>query len=509
MKLFMREDRWHWLWWGGVSLLFALTFLLAPIKDPDFFWHLHTGQWIWENRALPTIDPFSVAGGTSVNARQYFILTSYWLAQLFYYGIYALFGWSGFFIVRAVIFWLLVRAMLMRRHVWPLGYAVLVAASMVLIFARFPVERPQFLSFLFFAAVTALLDRLAEAREVLPRQVVWGLPVLMLAWGNIHGGVLLGQILCGAHLLNNGWRGFTGEISWRFFRRTTVVLAGAVLLSLVTPNWANYLAAHQESLNPKYQPFFEFNLEYRSLYQLIVVERLWIYGFFPVLALLAGYGLVREGVRKNLMYIVLTACFAFFAFKNVRYLPFLGILVLPFAGNVLVLFGKRIGMALVLALFIGGVAGSYQHFDNIRSLARNGLLSPRYPQRAVEFVKQNGLRGNLLNDYEWGGYLGWALGAGHNVFVDGRTLDIEKYNDWLLLYEILGSAEKGAEKHIDYFGKRKILDHILSKYKIDYMILPKIKWGSPFWLSVTLADHPGWNAVYDDRIAVVFVRNGQ
>lgn len=492
-----------------MTILFALTFLLAQIKDPDFFWHLRTGQWIWEHCALPTADPFSLSTSGFADPRQYFILTSYWLAQLFYALVYSFSGWSGFFIVRAVIFGLMVRVLLARRHEWPLGYSVLSAALMVQLFAWFPVERPQFLSFLAFAAVVVLLDRLTEAREKLPLQVVWGLFVLMLIWGNVHGGVLLGQILCGACLLNNGWRSWRGEIAWPFFFRTAAVLTGAVLLSLVTPNWANYLAAHQESLDPKYQPFFEFNLEYSSLYRLIAVEKLWVYGFFPVMVMLAWWGLFRDGFAKNLMYLVLTACFTYFAFRNVRYLPFLGLLVLPFAGNALILLGKRVGLVLALILFFGVVAGNFQHFGNIRSLTRTGPISPRYPQRAVEFVKQSGLRGNLFNDYEWGGYLGWALGAGHNIFVDGRTLDIERYSDWILLYEILGAAEKGTEKHVDHFGKQKILDHLLRKYKIDYMILPKNRWGSPFWLAVTLADHPGWNAVYDDRISVVFVKNGQ
>jgi len=27
------------------------------------------------------------------------------------------------------------------------------------------------------------------------------------------------------------------------------------------------------------------------------------------------------------------------------------------------------------------------------------------------------------------------------------------------------------------------------------------------WLTMKIADHPGWNAVYDDPLAVIFVRN--
>ncbi|TLM65643.1 MAG: hypothetical protein FDZ69_09070 [Deltaproteobacteria bacterium] len=503
------DERWLLrAWWTGVAVLFALTYLLAPVKDPDFFWHLNTGEWILQHRALPAADPFSAGTGGAVDPRQYFILTSYWLAQLGYALLYALAGWGGFFIARAAILWLMIRALLARRHAWPLGYAVLVATFLVLLFARFPVERPQFLSFLAFAVVVALLERLGEARDTLPRDVAWGLPVVMLLWGNVHGGVLLGQILCAAHLLNNARRGWCGEISREFFCRSAALLAGAALIALATPNLTNYLPAYRETLDPKYQPFFALNLEYRSLYQLVAVERVWIYLFFPVIVLLAGYELLRDGLRRNLMQCVLLLCFAWFAFNSVRYLPFLGILALPAAGNGLARFGRQAGAVLLLLLFVGGIANSYQHLDNLRRLVRNGPLSVKFPQQAVEFVRQSGLRGNLLNDYDWGGYLGWALGEEHKVFVDGRTLDVEKYNDWVLLAGVLGGAQLGDEKHIDHFGKDRIVDHVLRKYRIDYMILPKSAGREPFWLSVAVAANPGWKAVYSDRQAVVFVRTG-
>lgn len=501
------DNAWRHGFWISVGILFALTYLLLPITDPDFFWHLHTGQWIWEHRALPTADPFATLGGGAVDARQHFILTSYWLAQLFYFFIYSFLGWGGFFAVRAIFLLLLILALSARDHIWRFGHALLTVAFLIILFARFPVERPQFFSFLAFAVMLVLLERLANSGNApLPRHVVWGLPALMLLWANLHGGVILGQILCLAYLLNNVWLHFTGKGNGKFPVSGSAILVVAILLSFVSPNATTYFAAHQEFRDPKYKVFYDLTTEYRSISVAIFESKAWIYGFFPVVAGLALFWLLRDGLRKNLMYLVLVALFGFYAFKHVRYLPFLGLLVLPFAGNAAALAPKKIAAVFLSALCLLCIVATSAHFGNFRKLADHGFLSGVYPQNAVELVKQKGLQGNVLNDFFWGGYLGWALGPGHNIFVDGRTLDDERFKDYTLVTQMLAVSEQGAEKHIDYFGKNKILDHFLRKYKIDYMILPKVRGGRPFWLATTIASHPGWEMVYNDTLSVVFVK---
>ena len=37
----------------GVAIVAVSTlFLLRAVSDPDFFWHLKTGEWIWQNKEL-------------------------------------------------------------------------------------------------------------------------------------------------------------------------------------------------------------------------------------------------------------------------------------------------------------------------------------------------------------------------------------------------------------------------------------------------------------------------
>ena len=47
-----------------VIALYAIPAMLVmqPVQDLDIWWHLRTGQWIVEHRAVPVTDPFSSFG---------------------------------------------------------------------------------------------------------------------------------------------------------------------------------------------------------------------------------------------------------------------------------------------------------------------------------------------------------------------------------------------------------------------------------------------------------------
>src|SRR5687768_10644374 len=77
-------------------LLFVILALaaIAPIRSYDLFWHLATGRWIVEHRALPLNDPFTIGSD-----RDPWINGS-WLIQVVAYGLHELVGPAGLSIVR-------------------------------------------------------------------------------------------------------------------------------------------------------------------------------------------------------------------------------------------------------------------------------------------------------------------------------------------------------------------------------------------------------------------------
>ena len=98
-----------------VPILLALPAVLLmgwfspEISDTDFWWHLKTGQYIYEHHALPVPDPFAYTSAMGAPAyageerTRYFNLTHEWLTQWLVYGIYRAAGFGGVVLFRAAL----------------------------------------------------------------------------------------------------------------------------------------------------------------------------------------------------------------------------------------------------------------------------------------------------------------------------------------------------------------------------------------------------------------------
>jgi len=80
-----------------VFMLVIFAAASRPIKDPDFYWHLKTGQYLLENKSIPHTYIFS----TSKFGSEW--VTHEWLSELFMYSIFSLLGYAGLVVVFAAI----------------------------------------------------------------------------------------------------------------------------------------------------------------------------------------------------------------------------------------------------------------------------------------------------------------------------------------------------------------------------------------------------------------------
>src|SRR5579862_4148074 len=89
---------------AGTALL-LLGIFTTEVGDPDFWWHLKTGQFILTEHRLPVPDPFAyttAAAGSAYPGEESvrrFNLTHEWLAQAIWYVVYKISGFAG------VVFW--------------------------------------------------------------------------------------------------------------------------------------------------------------------------------------------------------------------------------------------------------------------------------------------------------------------------------------------------------------------------------------------------------------------
>lgn len=205
-----------------IVLFFAFVFSLSkPIGDHDVFWHLKTGEWIWQNKSLPDKDPFTFTSKSSqyeASVRTSFILKQYWLAQLIMYGFYQLGGFYGIIVFRCLIYLgigLLLYYWMGKEGVSRISRLVFLL-PMVFFSIQWLGERPNNLSFLFAVIVVYLLEsmrRQVEAEVEVKKNKILNLnlnlfllPLVMLLWANMHGGFILGDTIIAIYMVAEGFK---------------------------------------------------------------------------------------------------------------------------------------------------------------------------------------------------------------------------------------------------------------------------------------------------------------
>jgi len=123
-----------------VVLFFMILIFAAaarPISDPDFWWHLRTGQYIVETKSIPYTDMFSTLRFGSE------WVTHEWLSEVLMYSIFRVAGFAGLIIFFALIittaFWTTYRLCLKRTgNPYIAGLVTILCAA-----ATMPTYAPQ------------------------------------------------------------------------------------------------------------------------------------------------------------------------------------------------------------------------------------------------------------------------------------------------------------------------------------------------------------------------------
>ncbi|HCC56419.1 MAG TPA: hypothetical protein DEQ47_04020, partial [Solibacterales bacterium] len=172
----------------SLSVLALLT-VRGRLNDPDFWWHLKTGEIIWNTHAIPRVDLFSYT------THHHAWIPHEWLAQWTLYGGYHLAGYAG------VMLWLWLASTLLFVAVYALcalysgnAKVAFLGGMLVWFFSTIGLApRPQILGYLFLAC-ELLLIHLGRTRN--PRWFL-ALPPLFAIWVNLHGSFFLGMAVLG------------------------------------------------------------------------------------------------------------------------------------------------------------------------------------------------------------------------------------------------------------------------------------------------------------------------
>ena len=476
----------------------AVIFTLAavPITDPDFWWHLKTGQSIATTGSIPHTDIFSTLRFGSE------WVTHEWLSEVLMYGIFRAVGYGGLIVFFSILitaaFWMVyLRCRNGGVHPCIAGFAVLLGAA-----ATMPTwgVRPQMFSLLFASLTIGLLDRYLH-HEKIPS--IWWLAPIMILWVNLHAGFALGLVLIVLTLVGLFldwmflWVDSFADV-WRHARQLCWLLLVSIAVVWLNPSGTRIYSYPFETLSS--QAMMQFIQEWRSpdfhnpLFQALALLLL---ATFSALAL--------SNKRAKPSQLLMLAATAWATLRSARNVAFFALVATPLLAEyswTLISshhwdrwFGpserrepeERSAPKLAVNLVLLALVLTMMAFSVRRAVGRQpATVAREFPVAAVDFIQNEKLPQPIFNEYVWGGYLIWRLYPEYRVYIDGRA---DVYGDGLMKeFLVVNDGKPTWRAPLDSHGIRTAL----------------IKSDAP--LASLLRQDSEWRKVFEDKQAVIFTR---
>jgi Flp pilus assembly protein TadD len=491
-----------------VALTYAFLAGLRKLHDFDLGWHLATGRWVAQHDHIPSVDVFS-----------YTAQGEPWIypvgAGLLFYGAYVAGGYGLISWIGAAACCGTVALLLRRGSAVSAGIAIL---AVPLIAYRTSPRADMFTVVLFAAFLSLLWENYQTGRAPL-----WVLPLLMVAWVNLHFGFSSGLGLVAAYVVTELLETIVSNVRRRAalqrLQSASRWLICTVLVTLANPwGWGIYRALlRQERANAQQQFWLEewlgVPLNWDVVGSLLSLHqtRGAIYLMLAIAVVAAIVALLR--VQPGAAVLLLGATYP--SIRYVRMGAIFSCVVVVVGGSVLsaamVDLGRRIrserirllvASSAVLLLAIFAVLHSFDLITNRQYLSRSGArttfgagLGWWFPQRAAEFIERENLPGEIFNTYAEGGYLAWRLGPGRRVYMDGRDT----------LYGVKRIIRHGelllrSPDSVDW-------EQETSRYDINTVVLPLARYeGIQLVRLMDFCASRTWRPVYLDEVSAIFVR---
>ena len=491
------------------AVVLAIGFMakvLAPhFEDPDFYWHIKTGEYLLSTWPLPRSDVF-----TYTHAGNPWVLSE-WLAQIVLYLAFATTGYFGTAVLVAALCaicgW--ITYLNCRKQLDNPVNAIIVATFCCLILVT-ATPRPHLFTFVFFAAILFVLLEFKYFRR---DRLLALLPPILLLWSNTHGGYFMGLVLiflfAASEWAKYGFQS-TGALEAARLKKLSLWAAAALAITLVNPQhihlwWypikAIMLSGDTQTINEWQSPSFHMPLTQGFLALVLF--------FFAVQAWAKR--------RPDLTEIVVPLVFIASAFVSIRNMPLAALALAPFLAMNLsracfrtqvTSSGQADACDRGASLAFGSVSkkplsdNQAQRFNWVLLIVAGLLLALTYPAQkikqeaavatympvgAADFLVANHIRGRMFNAYEYGGYLIFRLYPTQRVFIYGWT-DI--YTDGFV--QILNDIQQGRPKWKMLFDR----------YDIDYVVC-----ASNAALRQLLLQEGRFRLVFDDGNHSVLLKN--
>ncbi|HEY6469949.1 MAG TPA: hypothetical protein VI434_09285 [Candidatus Dormibacteraeota bacterium] len=480
---------------GWLVLIAAFIVILCVIVrrggDPDIFWHIVTGQWMVDHRQVVSQDlfTFTVSGKQWIDPEYTTEIIAYLLFKVGGLTLVSI-GFAAVTFVGFVLIWRRVGLEMSNKLIAAIAIGIAGLGG-----AEVWGPRPQMITFTFTCLELLWLDRYLRGKS---RAIYW-LPLVMVAWANLHGGFLFGLVPVGVAAFVEAvhWiRRVDGDEHKRRVRNLILIFVACVIAAALNPRG---ISLYGYVIQPQFSGVQQsFIAEWQSPNFHVLEER----GFELLLLLIPIAFALR---RPSLWDVCLTLAVTYLALSAVRHSALFVAAETPMliwsfsAGWQRFSPAQRIaewmqprarvvlgGAVAVLAVAIIGTG----LFVRSTLSGQTKATAANFPVGASNWLAAHPTVGTyMFNQYGWGGYLisRFYPEANRKVFSFGEAT-------------LLGN--KVMQQVADVELGNPDWQQIFTEYDIDYVVdVPE----APEVLALEV--DPQWTRVYDDGLAVIMVKN--
>lgn len=429
-------------------IFFIILFLLVLkgyfVLDPDFGWYLQMGNLI-RRIGIPKTDPFSYT------MPGYPVIDHEWLSNVIISIVYSCSGMMGLVLVFVC---LAVFSLYLQTRQKTKGIDLIILLTGVSVIISFFGVRVQVVSWFFFSLFVYILrkDKKNKLFILLP---------LFLLWVNMHGGFILGPVLFFFYFLDKYIK--TKKIT--VIKKGVFVILIIILLSGLNPyGFRLVVEMIRQTASPslhlyisEWKPFYmiiniPFYL-YSALVIMFLLKNRKTVSLFNVFLFVFLFSSALSSVRNFPLWIIGSMYFLLVQIDGVR------IVATKVEGGVkrYAFFDRCLQLFLLLCVFLQVLIGGGDFYK----FATNKV----YPSKAVLFLKQKNLKGELFSVYGWGGYLIWHYPE-KKVFIDGRM------PSWSRNASSKQESNNAFEEWRNIISGKIKIKEVQKKYNIEAILVP-------------------------------------
>jgi hypothetical protein len=329
---------------------------------------------------------------------------------------------------------------------------------------------------------------------------LWLFPLLMLVWANTHGAFISGFVTLFAFLAGWLWEYISGEADASTGKNLALIGLTSFAATFVNPYGWHLWDTSAGYFGNRF--LVDYTIEYQS-------PNFHEFSGLPFLLMLSlGFIAPVLGRKPRPHEVFLFAGWSALGLYSERNIPLFAIVAAPYLALMFQplfdkfsfsnrmeisisrmenqLQGKGIALPIVSSLFL--MLAIKQGFP-LDSAGLGYRYDPtRFPVRAAEWLEANPQTGNMLNHFNWGGFLLYSLNGSQPVFIDGQT---DFYGETLTL-EYVTATTLGAG-----------WQEVITKYDVGWAIV-RSKEDAEF--VEALQREMGWQIRYEDDVAVIIHR---